>query len=49
MAFFHKALALLVLVAVSLSLLVQPAAAARGPLITHKVGTHRGPVVRQRS
>jgi len=37
MAFLHKALALLVLIAVTLSFLAQPAEAAKGPLITNKV------------
>ncbi|KAF8543630.1 cyclophilin-like domain-containing protein [Trichophaea hybrida] len=37
MAFFHKALAFLVLIAVTLSFLAQPADAVKGPLITKKV------------
>ncbi|KAF8252756.1 hypothetical protein K440DRAFT_535924 [Wilcoxina mikolae CBS 423.85] len=37
MAFLHKALALFVLITVTLSFLAQPADAAKGPLITKKV------------
>ncbi|KAA8906431.1 cyclophilin-like domain-containing protein [Sphaerosporella brunnea] len=37
MALFHNVLALLVFLAVSLSLFARPAEAVRGPLITHKV------------
>ena len=45
MAFLHKALALLALIAVSLSFLAQPAEAAKGPLITHKASTSGEPLL----